>query len=287
MIVFGAQDPTGLAWEVAKHLESPLGKLELRDFPDSELYVKILTRVKRQPCAIVKSARTSDDLMQILLLADALRDNGALAVHVVAPYLMYMRQDKRFTEGEALSAKTILKILNELADDITTVNCHFLSEAGKKMFENVWIRNLDAMPLITTYMKNMLDNPIVIAPDKGSLGYAKSAAEQLGCEFNHLSKKRISGKEVAIEGKRMDIKGMDVLILDDIISTGGTIIEAAGVIRNWKPASINVGCVHGLFMNGIERFKGVIDRLASTNTVSSPVMKVSVARLIAEDLKKV
>jgi ribose-phosphate pyrophosphokinase len=287
MIVFGLQDPTGIAWEVAKHLEKPLGKAELRDFPDGEFYLKILNDVKGKHCAIVKSVRTGDDLLQVLLLADALKENGAVAVHAVAPYLAYMRQDKKFTEGEAVSAKTVLKLLNEVADDITTVNCHFIGEAGRKMYGNVWIRNLDAMPLLVTYFKNLLDRPVVVAPDKGSLGYAKRAAEQLNCEFDHLAKKRLSGSEVAIESKKLNVRGMDVLMLDDIISTGGTIVQASRVIREWRPASINVGCVHGLFLNGIEQFKGSVDRMASTNTINSQLMKVSVARIIAEDLKSV
>lgn len=287
MIVFGASDTTGLAWEVSKQLDCPLGKVESKEFPDGELYLKILSKVEGKSCAIIKSTRTSDDLVYTLLLADALRDNGALSVHAVAPYLMYMRQDKRFTEGEALSAKTILKLLDEVDDDVTTVNCHFLSEGGKKMFEGTWIRNLDAMPLMVDHFKPKLRNPIVIAPDKGSLGYAKKAAQQLDCEFNHLTKKRISGKDVIVKDKKLDVKGMDVLILDDIISTGGTIVEASRVIRGWKPASINVGCVHGLLLNGVEQFQGVVDRLVATNTLASPATKVSVAGLIADDLKSI
>jgi len=287
MIVFGASDPTGLAWEVSKLLNAPLGKLEVKSFPDGETYVRVLSKVKGETCSIVKSTRTNNDLIELFLLADALRENGARAVHVVAPYLMYMRQDKSFSEGEALSAKTILKLVDELCDDITTVNCHFLNGLGKAKLGNTWIRNLDAMPTLVDYFNGKLTDPIVIAPDKGSLGYAKKAAQQLDCSFNNLSKKRISGREVTVKDKKLEIKGMDVLMLDDIISTGGTIVEAGKVIRGWKPGSINVGCVHGLLLNGVEQFKGSVDRLVSTNTVASPVSKVSVAQLIADDLKAI
>jgi ribose-phosphate pyrophosphokinase len=141
------------------------------------------------------------------------------------------------------------------------------------------------MPLLVEHFRQLLVKPIIVAPDKGSLNYAKKAAEQLGCEFNHLAKKRISGSEVQITEKKLDVRGMDVLMLDDIISTGGTIAESSKLIDSWKPATLNVGCVHGLLLNGIEPFKGVVDRLVSTNTVASPVAKVSVAKLIADDLK--
>ncbi|MCX6694824.1 MAG: phosphoribosyltransferase family protein, partial [Candidatus Altiarchaeota archaeon] len=114
----------------------------------------------------------------------------------------------------------------------------------------------------------------------------KEAAKQLNCEFDHLQKTRLSGSEVVITEKKLDVKGMDVIMLDDIISTGGTIAEAAKLIKSWKPASVNVGCVHGLFLKGIEMFQGAADRIVATNTLDNPVSRVSVAGVIARHLKR-
>jgi ribose-phosphate pyrophosphokinase len=227
----------------------------------------------------------SDDLLELVLMVDALKDAGAGQVHAVTPYLAYMRQDKRFKEGEALSAKTVLKMLAEFADMPVTVNCHFLNEAGENVFEGVRFMNLDAVPLLVDYFKSKTRSPVVIAPDKGSMGYARMAAELLDCEFNHLDKARISGEEVLVKDKELDLKGKDVIILDDIISTGGTIVNACKVIRGGRPASGNVGCVHGLFLKGVDQFQGVVDRIVACNSLKSSVSKVSVATLIADYLK--
>ncbi len=286
MLVFGGSRSTGLAWSVAKSLGGELGKSEVKDFPDGEKHVRIVSDVAGKECAVVQSIRSNDDLVELLLTLDVLRDLGATQVHAVTPYMAYMRQDKRFTEGEALSAKTVLKLLHELSDSISMVNCHFLNGGGEAYYEHVNFMNLDAVPLLAEYLNGKVKNPLVIAPDKGSLNYAKEAARVMDCEFNHLSKKRVSGTEVVIKSKDLEVKGHDIIILDDIISTGGTIVEAVKVIRGWHPASINVGCVHGLFINGVEAFKGVVDRLIATDTLDNPVAKVSVAELLAKDLKR-
>lgn len=285
MIVFGLEMSAGLTWEVTKTLNAPHGKLNFKCFPDGECYVKVDTRVKGEEVAVIASTRTSDDFMNLFLTLDALREAGATQVHAVTPYLAYMRQDKVFEEGESLSARTILKLLDELADDITTVNCHFADDESACRFHGVHVRNLDATPLLAEYFKGKAGKPFVIAPDAGSLAFAKKAAQNLNCDFNHLHKKRVSGEEVVIKDKALDAEGRDVIILDDIISTGGTIVNACKVIRSWKPASINVGCVHGLFLNGVEQFGDVVDRLVTTNTLETPISKVSVAGLIAADLK--
>ena len=286
MIVFSGTRSTALAWEVAKELRTNLGKSEVSSFPDGELYIRIDTPVKGKECALVQSTRTNQDLVELLLTLDTLKDLGATQVHAVIPYMGYARQDKRFKEGESLSAKIVLKMINEVSDSITTINCHFLDGAGESYYNNVHFNNLDAIPLIVEYFRNKAAKPLFIAPDKGSMGYAKEAAKQLNCEFDHLQKTRLSGTEVVIKNKKLSVKGMDVIMLDDIISTGGTIVEAAKVIRSWRPNSVSVGCVHGLFLKGMEIFQGAVDRLIATNTLDNPASKVSVAGLIAGHLKR-
>jgi len=286
MLIFGGTRSAALAWDVAKAAKGEVGKSEVRRFPDGETYVRVRSEVKRRECAYVQSVRSNDDLVEALLTIDALKDAGAHQVHAVMPYLAYMRQDKRFNPGEALSAKTALKLLHEVADSVTLVNCHFLNAGGEAVYHGISFMNIDAIPLLARSIAEKVKRPLVIAPDKGSLCYAKDAAGILGCEFNHLSKKRLSGTEVVIKSKELDVKGCDVIILDDIISTGGTIVEAVKVIRGWHPESVSVGCVHGLFLSGVESFQGVADRLVATNTLDNPVAKVSVAGLIADELRR-
>lgn len=284
MIVFGGSSSVGLAWDVSKTIGAHLGKNEVKKFPDGELYVRILSNVKNQDCAVIQSTRTSDGLVELLLFLDALRDQGAREITAVMPYLAYSRQDKAFSQGEAVSAKTILKIVDELSSRIITINTHFMRGSGVGLFHRIRFTNLDALPLVLDYLRLRMRNPMVIAPDAGGVGMAKHAAELLNCEFDHIKKKRVSGEEVVIETKTLNVRNKDVLILDDIISTGDTIVKVADFVRDWKPKSISVGCIHALFTNGLDIFKGKLDRLVSTNTVESPVSKVNVAPLIAREL---
>jgi ribose-phosphate pyrophosphokinase len=286
MFIFGGTRSTALAWDVAKAMGAETGKLEAKSFPDGETYVRVLSKVAGKECALIQSVRTNNDLVELILTLDALRDGNATQVHAIVPYIAYMRQDKRFNEGEALSAKTILKVLHELSDSLTMINCHFLNGGGEAVYNHVNFMNLDATPLLVKSIGEKLKNPIIIAPDKGSVSYAKAAAQVLGCDFNNLSKKRLSGTEVVMKPKELNLKGMDVIILDDIISTGGTIVEAVKIIKGWHPSSISVGCVHGLFLNGVDSFQGIVDRLVSTDTLDNPATKISVAGLIASDLRR-
>ena len=286
MYVFGGSKSVGLAWDVSKALKADVGKTAVKTFPDGEKHVMVNSNVSGSECILIQSVKSNDDLVELMLMIDCLKDLGAHQVHTVMPYLAYMRQDKVFSHGEALSAKTILKVFDELSDSVTTINCHFLNEGGDAVYNNIGFRNLNAIPDIVDYFGKKLGNPFFVAPDKGSLAFAKTAAHQLDCEFDHLSKTRLSGSEVEIEMKDMNVKGLDVVILDDIISTGGTIVESAKVVRKGRPASINVGCVHGLFLNGIEIFKGSVDCLVATDSIENPVSKVSCMDAIVEEFKR-
>ena len=285
MIVFPGSQSPDLAWEVSKNLDVELGKIETKKFPDQEIYCRIKTPVKGLEAIVIQSLRTSDDLVELILLLETLRDAGAHQIHCVTPYLTYMRQDKRFNEGESLSAKTILKLLDEFSDSLTTINCHFLNHEGEAVYNNIRFTNLDATKEIAGYFNEKLKNPVLVAPDKGAMGFAKQAAEILGCEFFHIEKERISPTEVRMTCDTLRVRNKDVLMIDDIISTGGTIRKACEMLKGCGSASINVAAVHGIFLNGVSQFKGVVDRLASTNTLQSSQSKISVSELISQNFK--
>jgi len=324
MIIFDGSKSSGLAEKIAASGDFRLGELEIKQFPDSEIYVRILSDVENKECAVVKSTRNNDDIIELLLILDALRDCGAKKITAVIPYLSYMRQDKRFNRGEALSARTILKLINNLSDRIITVNCHFLNKEGtfdaacyfdltSKFFQKdmtsdcfddidfnekikeidydnsnnskLIIENLDAFPVVAQYFAGKNNKKIVvIAPDKGALSHARRAAGIIGCEFDYLEKTRISGDEVKIKTKKLALKGRDVLILDDMISTGGTIAEAAKVIKKSGARTINIGCVHGVFSKGTKMFEEISDELVCTNTLDAKASRIDVSGLIAGTL---
>jgi len=319
MIIFGGSNSSNLAEKVAKLKNHELGEIEVRQFPDSELYVRILSNVKDRECVVMQSTQNNDNLIELLIILDALMDLKAKKVTAVIPYLGYARQDKRFKSGEALSARTVLKLIRNSADRLITVNCHFLNEGGafdvddyfdvtsrffeknmksdtfddihfdKKIKNNgkqeLIVENIDAFPVVAKYFKSKFnENLVVIAPDKGALQHAKLAADVIGCEFDYLEKTRLSGDAVTIKTKSLNIKNQNVLILDDMISTGGTIVESAKIIRQCGAKTINVGCVHGVFSKGTEMFKGVVDEVVCTNTINRECSRVDVSGLIAGSL---
>lgn len=286
MILFSGLGSENLANGVASKAIMESGRIEIKKFPDGEFYIRILSDVRGKDCTIIKSTDSNDSLIELFLILDAIKDMGAGRISAIVPYLGYARQDKRFKEGESLSAKTILGLIKKFSDSIMTVNCHFLHSSGESEFQGIKIRNLDAFPLLTNYFMGKLKDPFILAPDKGSIGLAKKTSEIIGCEFDFINKIRISGEDVMMETKEMDLKNRDVIILDDIISTGGTIIQAANFARANKARTVNVGCVHGIFSRGVDKLNSVADEIVCTDTIRRDISRVSVADLIAGELQE-
>ena len=285
MIIFSGSSSINLGKKVTDDINASVGNSRIKRFPDGEIYIKILSSVRGEECTVIQSTASNDDVVELILFLDLLRDCQASKIHTIIPYLGYARQDKRFEEGEALSIKTILKILDGFSDSITTVNCHFRRGVGEFISHGVKIRNLDAFPLVAGYFRDKLREPMVIAPDKGSLECARNASEVIGCDFDFLEKERLSGEEVHIGVKELNVEGRDIVILDDIISTGGTIIEATKSLHSQGARSVNVGCVHGVFSQGMEKINSSVDSLVCTDTIERDVSKVSVAGLISRELE--
>lgn len=261
------------------------GQKEIETFPDSEKYIRLLTNVEGKECALIQSAIDNNALIETYLFLDLLKDMGASKIQAVIPYLAYARQDKRFLEGEALSAKTILEIISQRSDSITVVNAHFLQEPGTHQFHGIQMQNLDATPLLARYFRKQVEDPVFIAPDKGSREIVANAAKQNDSEHDYLDKKRIDGENVEILPKNLDIENRNVVILDDMISTGGTMVEASKALKEQGAKSIHLGCVHGLFIKGTEELEEQADTLICTDTIEQEQSKVSIAPLIEKNLR--
>ncbi len=282
MFVFCNKKSEALAKEVVKATGAQLGEKEVKVFPDGETYVRILTKVTGKKAVVIHTTKNNDDLIELLFTLSALRDCGAHAVVCVIPHILYQRQDEAFKEGEAVSAKVILNIINRYADEIITVNAHFFDEGGKSSFGGVKVLNLDAFPLLGEHFKNVPDLAI-IAPDEGAMHYAEAAGKAIGCPHDYLIKKRIDGETVEMQPKALDIKGRNVVILDDIISTGGTMIKAAEMLKKQGAKSVRIGCVHGLFTKGVDIF-GKLD-VVCTDSLPTKLSKVSLAPILIKALK--
>jgi len=285
MILISGSASKKLAENVAKEAKIELCGLKRTQFPDSEIYLRILTNVEKEDCVVIQSTPSNDALVELIILLDTLNDLKAKSIHTIIPYMGYSRQDKRFLSGEAMSAKTILKILDYKSDKITTVNAHFLSKLSQKEYEGIKVENLTAFPALATYFKSKLKSPVLVAPDRGALGYVEEAASVLKCEFGYFEKKRISAEKVEMQVKDLKVNGKDTIILDDIISTGGTMVKAAQLLKEEGAKSVNIGCVHGVLNEGLEKVSKAAEEVICTDSIlREKFSKVSLAKLIAENL---
>jgi ribose-phosphate pyrophosphokinase len=282
MIIISNENSKELASELASITKFKLGKIEKKTFPDGEIYVRILDDVRGHDVAVISTTQSNEDIIELLLTLSALKDNGAKRIFCVLPYMAYSRQDHAFLPGEAISAKTVLTLISTYADKIATINAHFFEKPGNQDFMGIEVENLDAFVLLAKHFKS-LSNPVLIAPDEGAMHYAKIAANEMSCDYDHLIKKRLSGEVVEMQPKELDISGKSVIILDDIISTGGTMVKASEKLKESGAKDVHIGAVHGVFSKGTKMFSGL--DVVSTNTIQNPLAKVSVAPVIAEFLQ--
>jgi ribose-phosphate pyrophosphokinase len=292
MIVLGGSASTDLAGRVAKEMGVDPGRVELKRFPDGEKYVRVMEDVAGKDVAVIQSLyRTPDEfLLEYFLLVDALRDLGTRSIIGVAPYLAYARQDARFNPGEAVSCLATAKLIEAAGTtSFVTVDTHLHRlESVSKVFR-VPARNISAMPLLGQYALEKLNprKPVVIGPDAEAEPWAAATAKELDAEHTFFRKKRITSSKVEIDTGDVDLNGRDAVFADDIISTGGTIAEAAVACRRKGARKIYALCTHPVLATGaLERLRAAgVEKVVATDTIPSPVSEVSVAPIIARVLK--
>ena len=258
-------------------------------FPDGESYVRLEDSVQDEHVAIVQTTSAPQDsrIMQLAFLASAAKRNGACKVTAVVPYLGYARQDKMFLQGEGVSVETVSLMLKAAGvDALVTVNIHADSALKKFPFP---AKTLSAIPLLAEYfVEKGYEKAFALAPDKGAMYIAEQARAVLGGGVGHLEKRRdrYTG-QTSQTGEGLDVKGQTVIIFDDILSTGGTIVGAAKILRALGASRVFAACVHPVLVGDAERriLDAGVEEIVGTDSIPSHVGKVSLAPLIAEFLK--
>jgi len=294
LIILGGSAGEHIAIRLSQILNAELGTIEVKRFPDDETYIRVMNEVSGKKVIYVNSLQRgpNDLIIETLYTIDTLRDLGAAEVHAVIPYMAYARQDSRFNPGEAISIHSLAKLFKALKlDGIYTIDMHLhrITEP-EKLFGSKFY-NLTGVRELAKYVKKSYDlrNTVIIGPDEEAEQWAKIMSEELGgIPFSSLRKRRISAEEVIIEAKDVDVSGRNIVIVDDIISTGGTIVEAVKALRKLDAREIVVTTVHAILADRAlsKLLRLGLKDLVATDTVLSPISKVSIAPAIAEELKR-
>ena len=289
MLIVSCSHGNHLGYLIAKILNKRHSCLITDKFPDGEMHIRFKPAIKNRHIVLVQSfyKNISDCIIEVVLAAKTAYELGAKTVILVAPYFPYLRQDKRFHSGEAISQSIVAGLIDKYFDEVYIMDPHLHRKNKLGNIFKIRAKKLTANSLIADYIKKNIKNPVVIGPDEESYKWARNVAEMLGVASRILKKKRYSSYHVEIRlNKKIDLKGKNVVIVDDIISTGNTIQETAKILKRLGAGKIYCICVHGIFAdNALSKLKRAKISVVSTNTIPSKVAKIDVSGVIAGNLK--
>ena len=274
-----------IAASLSAKIGAKLATIESTDFPDGESKIRVVDDVRNRSVIIVQSTYPPVDkhFMQILLLSHKLSEEGA-DVHAVVPYLGYARQDKEFLKGEIVSLGVIAHLLRSVGvKRLVTVDIHSMQCLGLFSFP---VYSTSAIRTLAEYVGTSfsLQNPIAVSPDFGSSTRVEAFAEVLKCEHVSFKKTRdrVTG-EVKTEDMKLYLEDRDAVIIDDMISTGGSVVKAAQLLKKNGARKVIASCTHAVMVSGAaERMKSAgVDEIISTNTIPTKFSRVDVSPLIA------
>ena len=277
-----------LGKRIARRLKAPYVEAKTRVFPDGESKITFGRIPKNSVVLVVQSTYPPVDtnLLQALSIISQARKVSS-KIYAIIPYMGYARQDKQFLSGEVVTMSIVARMLQSAgAKKIIAVDIH--SKTALNYFK-IPKENVSAIPEIAKYFKKMkLKNVLVVSPDIGGALRAKKFASLLNINSIALkkSRNRKTGK-VLIQSSKVDVRGRDLILVDDIISTGGSIVKAAQFLKRQKCKRIFVACTHGLFVEDAEKKikKAGVLRIISTNTIPRKTSKVDVSGIIAESIR--
>jgi ribose-phosphate pyrophosphokinase len=285
-----------LAQAICKYIGIELGKCKISPFPDGETFVKIEENVRGEDVFIVQSTcpPTNHNLMEMFIMIDAVRRASAARITAVLPFYGYARQDRKDQPRVPITAKLVANLLVAAgANRILTIDLHAQQIQG---FFDIPVDHLYAAPVMYEYLrKKHLADLVVVSPDVGGLKMAHAYSQVLEAGLAIVAKRRKSATEVESMAVIGDIKGKNILLVDDLTETAGTLTAAAALLKK-KGAKQMVACVSHAILNdvGIERLrKSVIDELITTDTVQRPaidgvkIVTLSVAGLLGEAIKRI
>jgi ribose-phosphate pyrophosphokinase len=284
--VISGKSSENLAKELSKKIKANFVKSEIRVFPDGESKITLIGKLSKKKSIVVQSIYPPVDtnLVQALSLITKAKENSSEVIAVI-PYMGYARQDREFLPGEIVTMNVLGKLFKSAgASKIIIVDIHSL--IGLKYF-TIKTKNVTAIPDLAEYFKKLsLKNPLVVSPDQGGKERAKEFAKELNSDYIALEKTRDrkTGKVKIKTGNLAEVQNRDLILVDDMISTGGSIIKATQFLKKQKCKRIFVACTHALLMNDAENKikKAGVTSIISTNTIPGKTSKVDISKTIAK-----
>lgn len=261
--------------------------LSCRQFPDGESYVRILGDVQGERVILVCTLADPDPhFLRLVFAAGAAREAGAKRVDLVAPYLAYMRQDRAFADGEAISARHFASLISTAFDSLLTIDPHLHRIHRLSEVFTIPARALHAAPLLADWILDNVERPLVIGPDAESRQWVEDVARQAEAPYAVLQKRRRGDREVDISLPDLSTaKGRRPILVDDIVSSGRTMMQAAAKLRAAGFAAPVVLAVHGLMAeDAYSLLKAVSHAVVTTDSVPHPSNGIEIASLLREAL---
>ncbi len=292
--IFGGRSNPALARNIAEAYGTSLGELTIRDFADSEIYVRFEESIRGSDLFIVQSTQPpAENWMELLLLVDAAKRASAARVTAVIPYFGYARQERKDQPRVSIAAKLMANTLTTSGiDRILTMELHAPQIQG---FFDVPVDHLYGSVVLIDYLRQFdLSNLVVVAPDVGALKMARAYAQRLGVNLAVIDKRRPQQNEAQVMNIIGDVEGKNVMLVDDIVDTAGTLTRAAAALRSEGALKIMASCTHALLSGpAYERIEASeIERLIITDTIplerpSDKVEVVSVAGLFSNAIRRI
>jgi ribose-phosphate pyrophosphokinase len=294
--IFSGRSNPELAQKIAQQFGQSLGSIAIKNFSDGEIWVKYEENIRGTDVFIVQSTNApAENLLELLIMIDAAKRASAWRITAVLPYFGYARQDRKDQPRVAISAKLVANLITKSgADRILTMDLHTPQIQG---FFDIPFDHLYAATIFAEHIKSMnIGNLVVASPDIGGIHLARAYASRLNCELAMLDKRRTGHNVSKVTRLIGDVNGKDVLMVDDLVDTGGTLVKGTTVLKEKGAEKIYVACTHGILSaDAIERIeKSAIDRIFFTDSVdlsskciTDKMEIVSVSDLFAEAITRI
>ena len=295
--IFSGSGNLKLAEKICSYLNLPLGKIEIGHFTDGEVSIRIEENVRGKDVFVVQptSPPVNENLMELLIMIDAFKRASSSRITAVIPYFGYARQDRKDRPRVPITAKLVANLLTASGvNRILTIDLHAPQIQG---FFDIPVDHLFAAPITVKYFSNLsLSNPVVVSPDVGSVKMARAFAKKLNASLAIVDKRRDNPEAVEAINLIGEVRGREVIIVDDLISTGSTLVEATSILKENGASKIYASCTHGILSgDALKKIEeSALCQVVITDTIPLPLEKqlkkikvLSISELLGEAIKRI